>query len=300
VHRSHVRLLLPEVTTLLVPHARMQAREFAIRAPLIADLIALLHESSTRDWSRSSEGRGDGGALAVHEGHTCGTARPSSALSRPVSARGREREGLGGASRAGGGVDSARSDPAAAYALLGQLKQLSASSDEIVSIAGEGWDSWQACDAKGADADDDAGDDDDDDDGTAADWSAPPPRGRRSEAARGRPRAGDAPAAARHTTMYVLSASRMRRKRLEKGGSAAHANNTDRDASARPPDDVLSCAPFEVWATEEAASTPPGAARLIERSFEGGGGGGAKVGRGRRGSRLTAARRAQTVDENDI
>jgi hypothetical protein len=55
--RCNVRMWLPGVTTLLVPHPRLQESESTVRAPLIADVLINLHRSCPRDWAAAHAAR---------------------------------------------------------------------------------------------------------------------------------------------------------------------------------------------------------------------------------------------------
>ena len=77
--RPHVRMWLPGVTSVLVPHARLQEAQSTVRATLIADLILNVHKASTRDWSAAHAAQPVNATAAV-AAISPGRRKPSSLL----------------------------------------------------------------------------------------------------------------------------------------------------------------------------------------------------------------------------
>ena len=79
--RPHVRLWLPGVTTLLVPHPRLQDAEASVHSALLADLVLHVHRLGPRDWTAAHAAQDTG----LPGGGRVGT---SVHLASPASARG--------------------------------------------------------------------------------------------------------------------------------------------------------------------------------------------------------------------
>jgi hypothetical protein len=268
--RPHVRIWMPGVTTMLVPHARVQEHERAASATLLADVILHVYALSTRDWAaahssypgvctlaRSGSGAGSSSSssgLIVHSPiRSDANCRPRSSARRAASPRtcvarpplasdsfdlaGLQRLVIGGQELARCGLAVPRRMPSSATLDL-PLPSISSSLAQAMN---------------------------DVDDREALPTSA----------TLYSPDGGDA-------NLFVLSVQRMQRKRHERakmrgalGGSAvggplspvksAAANCLA--ASVEHLADPLTVVPFDIWSVE-AVGAPPGAPKggLLEKA----------------------------------
>ena len=254
--RPNVRLWLPGVPTLLVPHPRLQEGASTATADLLADVILGVHRGAPRDWG------------AAHSSPSLATASTASAASLGgggaaafASTSSPAPRSGGGSARAGGGGSSPRSRPAPPRArppgldawTLGGLSRVVVSAAELSRCG-------LLSPMSAADANCRVGPTPPYADGKAAaavrDGDAAAPAPPSSCAALG----GDG--AHPDARVFVLCMHRMHRKRHQRPLSClAPAGSVGADAAdASMAMDVapLSMAPFEVWATEE-RSEPPGA-----------------------------------------
>lgn len=295
--RPHVRLWLPNVTTLLVPHARVQEYERAASATLIADVILRVHQQATRDWSAAHA------AAAVSPSMTSGAGGDVGDGIGMVHACSPPLRGMGGASPRAVGITPRRGADGATVSLrprasaraasprtvarsslfeqcqLGGLQRVLIGAAELARCGLLGGpcrtaitETTSSCDSglpniglALAQAARDSGDRSDAE-GSSAFES-------------GLKRNTNAPLG-RDAKVFVLSVQRMRRKRRERSKatlsnatplspSSSAAGNGATAAHSTPDgaDDPLSVAPFEVWSVDDAAA-PPGAPKggVIERA----------------------------------